>query len=246
MTRLPLKPTLTVLFLATLVLAGAEAWQALNGGLTPVSAASLFGAQAACIAAAMLLLQVRLLRPVGLLAAASGGASGDVTALASSIEAIRSGSNDANRATAALNSAPTNVMLIDKDYRIVFMNKAVRQLFRAHVPDFRTSFPNFDPEQILGQSMGIFHKNPAHQERMVERMTQPHVARIKMGTRVFDLVVTPVSNDEGERLGGMLEWRDMTAEIAIQDEVAAVARGAAEGDFSRRIPLAGKTGFMHD
>jgi methyl-accepting chemotaxis protein len=246
MSRFPLKPTLFLLFLTTLFLAGAEAWQALDGGLTLLSAVSLVGAQAACIVAAMLILQVRVLGPIGHLSAASGSAGGDVSALAASIEQIKSVSIDTNRASAALNSAPTNVMLIDKDYRIVFMNKAVKQLFRSHVSDFRTSFPTFDPEQILGKSMGIFHKNPAHQERMVERMTQPHVARIKMGTRVFDLVVTPVGSDDGERLGAMLEWRDMTAEIAIQDEVAAVAKGAAEGDFSRRIPLTGKTGFMHD
>ena len=34
---------------------------------------------------------------------------------------------------------------------------------------------------------------------MLERLSQPHVARIRMGRRTFDLLVTPVVTAQGER-----------------------------------------------
>ena len=42
----------------------------------------------------------------------------------------------------------------------------------------------------------------------------------------------------------MLEWRDVTAEVAAQDDLALVAASAQAGDFSKRIKMDGKSGFI--
>ena len=94
--------------------------------------------------------------------------------------------------------------------------------------------------------MGIFHRNAAHQERMLAELDGTQVSRIRIGDRKIDLAVSPVKDGAGQRLGAMLEWRDMTVELAVQEEVAAVAKAAAAGDFSGRVPLEGKAGFMRD
>ena len=148
------------------------------------------------------------------------------------------------RIHAAMDSSPTNVLLADRDHRIVYANASVQKLFREHVEDFRATLPHFDPDQILGRSMGVFHRNPAHQEQMVSALSKPHIARVKVGRRSFDLVVSPVKDARGERLGAMLEWRDVTAEVAAQDEVTALAEAAQHGRFDRRLELAGKSGFF--
>ncbi|MHB2166784.1 methyl-accepting chemotaxis protein [Alsobacter sp. R-9] len=245
MTSIPLKPVLLLLSASTLALSAAGAWLASDAGIT-LAAGATIAAQGLCLAVAGWLVQARLMGPAARLAAASGNAAGGLVGVEASLDGLKTGSVDATRTYAALNTAPTNVMLIDNESRIVFMNKSVKTLFRTYVADFRTAFPQFDPDAILGKSMGLFHRNPAHQERMIERMSQPHVSRIRMGARTFDLVVSPILSDAGEKMGAMLEWRDMTGEVAIQTQVAEVARATAQGDFSRRIPLDGKSGFMHD
>ena len=52
-----------------------------------------------------------------------------------------------------------------------------------------------------------------------------------------------IAND-GERTGTVTEWKDRTAELAIEESVSAVVAAAAQGDFSQRIPLEGKAGFV--
>ncbi|GGH33885.1 hypothetical protein GCM10007036_46890 [Alsobacter metallidurans] len=158
-------------------------------------------------------------------------------------EADQDAQRELTRLRAAIDSSPTNVMMADENHRIVYANESVRRLFAEHVADFRQALPRFDPNGILGESMGIFHRNPAHQERMVSSLTAPHVARVKVGRRTFDLVVSPILA-KGQRHGAMLEWRDVTAEAGAQDEIAAVAAGAQAGDFTQRLSVEGKTGFI--
>jgi methyl-accepting chemotaxis protein len=166
--------------------------------------------------------------------------------LARAMGTIHAAGEEAARIRSALDGCPTNIMVTDNDGTIVYANRAVSSLFRAHVGDFRSAVSNFDPDAVVGKPMAMFHRNPAHQQRMMERLTTSHVSRVGLGSRTFDLAVSPVQGPGGERLGVMLEWRDISADLAAQSEVAAVAAAAAAGDFTRRIPMDGKTGFMRE
>jgi len=166
--------------------------------------------------------------------------------LARSAAAFNKTGLESARIRAALDSCPTNVMVVDDDHKIVYMNQSVTRLFHEHIAEFRKAVPSFNPDDIMGKNMAVFHKNPAHQERLVGALRGNHLARVPVGNRHFDLSVSTVSGENGVRLGAMLEWRDRTSEIAVQDEVATVASAAAAGDFSRRVPLDGKTGFLRD
>jgi methyl-accepting chemotaxis protein len=166
--------------------------------------------------------------------------------LARSLEAFRTASVAASRIKAAMDACPTNAMLVDADNIIVYVNQAADRLVHEHVADFRQAVASFDPDKVLGRDMGIFHKNREHQDRMVRALTKPHTSRVKVGGRTFDLVVTPVFGEAGERTGAFLEWRDLTADMAAQSDVRDLVAAAAEGDFSRRVRTEGRTGFLRD
>ena len=174
------------------------------------------------------------------------GRSGELGALARAIMKFRDGDEGSEQPRWALNTCPNSVMLTDNNNLIVFMNNSAVRLFRDHANDFRTVIPNFDPDQIKGKNMGMFHRNANHQERMVSAMTSNHVSRIRVGKQVFDLSISPILNLERKRTGTMLEWRVMTAEASAQSEVKDMAAAVATGDFSRRVTLDGKTGFTLD
>ena len=170
----------------------------------------------------------------------------EVGALARAIHEIRSAGVAAMRVKAALDSVSASVMLADTDGRVIYANDAITGMFRRAEPDIRTRIPDFSADGVTGSSIDRFHANPMENRRLLDGLTIPHHTRIAIGGRRFDVVATPVCDESGERRGTVVEWRDVTQELAIQDEVSAMAAAAASGDFSRRVPEAGKEGFMLD
>ena len=144
----------------------------------------------------------------------------------------------------ALDNVATNVMVADRDLNIIYMNKALTDMFRLAQSDIQKDLPAFDVDTLMGSSIDGFHKNPGHQREMLNRMTHTHRATLSLGGRTFSLAVTPVINERQVRLGTAVEWVDRTAEVAVETEVADIVRAAAAGDFTKRIDANGKSGFF--
>nr|MBV6631145.1 PAS domain-containing protein [Oceanococcus sp. HetDA_MAG_MS8] len=145
----------------------------------------------------------------------------------------------------ALDNVSTNVMIADNDRRITYINRSLFDMFTRAEADLRKDFPQFDVRKVLGSCIDIFHKNPVHQQRMIENMIDTHRAQIVVGGRAFNLTVSPILNDSGERRGTVVEWLDRKAEMAIENEVKEIVQNAVMGDFSMRLTTENKTGFLH-
>jgi methyl-accepting chemotaxis protein len=172
--------------------------------------------------------------------------SDEIGELARSMVTFKTASREATRIRTALDTAPSSMMMADLDHNIIFMNQSATKLMNEHVSDFRQAIPSFDPDKIIGSNMSVFQRNPAHQDAMVAHLNGAQTSRVKFGARTFDFTVSTVSDEDGQRLGALLEWRDLTVEQAAQDEVGAVVLAAADGDFSKRVPLEGKSGFLRE
>jgi PAS domain S-box-containing protein len=135
----------------------------------------------------------------------------------------RKRAEEASRIRQALDVAATNVMVADAGYNIVYANDSLMAMLREAQDDIRKDLPNFDAARLLGSNIDIFHKNPAHQRGMLDRLTGSHNARLNVGGRRFDLNITPVQGADGKRLGTAVEWRDMTAILAAQEREAVLA-----------------------
>ncbi len=152
--------------------------------------------------------------------------------------------NENLRIRIGLDNVSTSVMISDVDRKIIYMNKAVDELMRVAEADMRKELPNFKAANLLGGSIDGFHKNPAHQKSMLENLNTTHRTQIVVGGRTFALAASPVINDRGTRLGAALEWKDRTAEVAVEKEVANIVEAAVRGDLSQRINMQGKEGFF--
>jgi len=144
----------------------------------------------------------------------------------------------------ALDNVSTSVMIADNERKIIYMNRSVENMFRVAESDIRKDLPNFNQASLKGTNIDSFHKNPAHQKQMLATFTSTQRAEIMIGGRTFALAANPVMNQQGERLGSVVEWNDRTAEVATEKEVATIVEGAVMGDFSRRMDMTGKTGFF--
>ncbi|HSX51203.1 MAG TPA: methyl-accepting chemotaxis protein [Cellvibrio sp.] len=152
--------------------------------------------------------------------------------------------HEMSRILGALETTTTNMMIADPDRKIIYMNKSVESMLRVAEADIRSVLPHFSVDKIVGSNMDIFHKNPAHQMKLLENLTSTYTSNIVVGKRHFRLVANPIFSKDGSRLGSVVEWQDRTLEVGVEVEVNALVGAAAAGNFSERISVVGKEGFF--
>lgn len=146
--------------------------------------------------------------------------------------------------TGAIESVSSRVMMADANLNIIFVNKAAMEMFKKNEAKMREQLPNFDADKLIGANIDIFHKNPAHQRAMLEKLASPYDTTITVAGYIYDLTATPVVSSSGERLGTVVEWRDVTVERGIEKEIESIVGAAVAGDFTKRLTLDGKEGFL--
>ena len=117
-----------------------------------------------------------------------------------------------NRIRQALDVCQANVMMADDDLNIVYLNSSVTDMLKDAQSDLRKDLPNFNVDNLVGFNVDGFHKDPSHQRGMLKNLKEVFNTQIVVGGRTFKLVATPVW-EQGERLGTVVEWNDLTEEL---------------------------------
>ena len=134
----------------------------------------------------------------------------------------RKRAEESERIRQALDVAATNIMVADVGYNIIYGNASLKAMLSNAESDIRKDLPRFSATTVIGSNVDVFHKNPAHQRTLLDRLSSAHTTRLTIGGRRFDLIVNPVLV-EGKRLGTVVEWKDMTAELAAAERAHALA-----------------------
>ncbi|MEL4179544.1 methyl-accepting chemotaxis protein [Roseateles sp. PN1] len=120
---------------------------------------------------------------------------------------------ESGRVKQALDRCSTNVMIADPDGRIIYMNHSVASMMQGNEAELRRALPNFDAKHLIGANIDTFHKNPSHQRNLLGGLKGEYKAQIKVSSLDFSLIANPIIDDKGERLGTVVEWKDMTQEL---------------------------------
>ncbi len=148
------------------------------------------------------------------------------------------------RVKIALDNVSTGVMIADSERRIIYANHSAVAILKGAESALRTVVPNFSADNMIGQNIDQFHRQPSHQAGLLDRLTSTHSASLEVGGRHMTVAVNPVRDSNGTRLGTVAEWRDRTDEVRIEREIQGLVQGAARGDLDQRLPLTGLTGFF--
>lgn len=117
-----------------------------------------------------------------------------------------------------MENIPINVIMADPDGTIKYLNPAsTKQLSELQ------QFLPIPVDEIVGQSVDIFHKNPAHQRNIIGRPENlPHQAMINVGPETLDLLVSAVEDLDGNYLGPMVTWSVVTEKLRLEAEMVRV------------------------
>jgi len=123
-----------------------------------------------------------------------------------------------SRLASMLENAPTNVMMADRDLKIIYVNPAslttLRKLER-YLP--------VKPDEVLGATIDVFHKNPAYQRKILANdKNLPVRANIQIGPEVADLLVTAIYDQHKNYIGPMVTWEIITEKEVLQREQARI------------------------
>lgn len=151
---------------------------------------------------------------------------------------------DGARIQQALDRVESCVMVANKNLEIIYMNETVLEMFKNAEEEIKKQLPNFKADELLGSNIDVFHKNPAHQRGMLEKLNTTFRSTLNIGGRDFDIVANPVNTENGDRVGIVVEWRDRTHEVKIENEIGAIVEAVKSGELSQRIELADKEGFF--
>ncbi len=180
-----------------------------------------------------------------------------VVKYASNIHESKMLSLAAERMQSMMESSPVNTMFVDQDLVLRYMNPASSDKLRG-----LEEFLPCKVDEMIGQSIDIFHKNPAHQRGLLgdPQKNLPRRANITVGPETLDLLVSPIADNSGKYLGAMATWEVITEKLAaierekelqererksaqeLQEKVEVildVVKAAGEGDLTADITISG-------
>jgi methyl-accepting chemotaxis protein len=124
------------------------------------------------------------------------------------------------RMRSAVNGSLTATMMIDRDFKITYVNEATIKMLEPHVDVLRSVFPGFDLQNLIGANIDQFHRNPAHQRQLLSNPANlPFTTDITVGPLTFQLNVTAAISGQGEYIGNTLEWHNVTETRARERDV---------------------------
>ena len=113
-------------------------------------------------------------------------------------------------------NASVRVIVADRDLTVLYMNAASITTLR----ELQHLLP-CPVDEIVGQSIDIFHKNPDFQRRFLANPKNlPHSAEIRLGPEIMDLHVTAVRDADGNYVGPMVTWNLITEKKALEVQTA--------------------------
>lgn len=127
----------------------------------------------------------------------------------------------------ALDAVETNIMIADSDYNIIYVNNSLQEMLRVAETDIKSDLPNFDADNIIGQNIDIFHKQPSHQRKILDALQDSYRARLLIGARTFTLLVTPVF-EKNQRIATVVEWKDMSEQLRNERQQQEILESATE------------------
>ena len=144
----------------------------------------------------------------------------------------------ADQAQSMMENSPTNIMFADTDLVIRYVNPASVNTLKG-----LEQYLPVKLDQVVGQSVDVFHQNPTHQRRILgDPRNLPIRAEIQLGPETLDLLVSPIYDPKQNYLGPMVTWEVVTEKLSNERKV----KEASEREHAQAEELGAKVDSILD
>lgn len=123
--------------------------------------------------------------------------------------------DEAARMHSMVEAMPLNVMIVDRDLVLQYVNPASVKSLRTleeHLP--------CRVDELIGTCIDIFHKNPEHQRRLLaDPKNLPYSSTIRLGPEYLRLDVNPIFDAKKQYVGAMATWAVISDNVSVGDQV---------------------------
>ncbi|HTQ99613.1 MAG TPA: methyl-accepting chemotaxis protein [Candidatus Acidoferrum sp.] len=138
------------------------------------------------------------------------------------------------RVQQALNASATNVVLTDASLQVIYVNPSASRLFAQHEAAIRRTLPAFNSQRVVGGPLAQMFPDAAA-ARALQNLVSPRQDEIALGGLTFQVNSTAVTDDQGQRLGIVCEWRDLTEQREAERQIESVLQDAIDGRLDTRL-----------
>ncbi|WP_324134696.1 methyl-accepting chemotaxis protein [Bosea sp. (in: a-proteobacteria)] len=170
----------------------------------------------------------------------------EIGAIARAIDQGRVEAGRSALTVSAMNQSPTMLMITDPAEKITFISASLLRMLKQLEPTFQAATPAFRVEAMMGQHIDCYRANANLKRQLILDNGQVRKVRYDVGSEAIMVDMAYIHDEGGRIMGHTLIWRNVTAELQSEAEVAAVVDAARKGDFSARLSLDDKDGFVRD
>ncbi|WP_439494360.1 methyl-accepting chemotaxis protein [Bosea sp. (in: a-proteobacteria)] len=174
------------------------------------------------------------------------GLRNEIGAIARAIDQGRVEAGRSALTVSAMNQSPTMLMITDPGEKITFISASLLRMLKQLEPTFQAATPAFRVEAMMGQHIDCYRSNPNLKRQLILDNGQVRKVRYDVGSEAIMVDMAYIHDEGGRIMGHTLIWRNVTAELQSEAEVAAVVDAARKGDFSARLSVDDKDGFVRD
>jgi methyl-accepting chemotaxis protein len=138
------------------------------------------------------------------------------------------------------------VTLSNDANNLIYMNKTALTLWKLMEPGVAQRHPGFAAEKMLGAGLAKYFEDDEARNTYQAELTAPRTLDTIISGRHLRITVCPVRDAQGHYLGRVSQWLDRTLEVATEKEIEDIVVAASNGDFTQRIAMEGKQGFVRN
>lgn len=135
------------------------------------------------------------------------------------LRSLKKSETEAAKIVSMMENTSNGVIFSDKDCKIQYLNAESKNIMKKLAKYLPVSSNN-----VIGQSIDLFHKNPDHQRRIVsDPKNLPLKTLVNVGPEMVDLSISAVFDQNNEYMGAMLAWEIVTEKVESETQMARVA-----------------------
>jgi methyl-accepting chemotaxis protein len=147
------------------------------------------------------------------------------------------------RIRSALDATALPIRIASAEGVVMYVNQALDQVLHRDAAAFRKEQPSFDPDHIVGGSIGIFYADAEAALARLRALTARTSSVMTLGGRRYSIVTTPIFDDAGTMLGTVGQWLDIEDQSKSETALNALIAAASQGNFGARIDTSSHDGF---